>query len=69
LEESGRNFSFRSLEDLQAKIENEHITHLLVPQNIPEDIRGFIEKKIANGDYEVIFTSKVWKPYTFIQIR
>ena len=69
LEETGRNFSFRSLEVLQAKIENEHITHLLVPQNIPEDIRGFIEKKIANGDYEVIFTSKVWKPYTFIQIR
>ena len=68
LEDTKVSFSFRDFETFQEKIQEESITHLLVPENASEEIKAFIEEKLSRGEYTLLYKNTTWKPYRFIQI-
>ena len=61
-------FDFDDYGAFLAKVQNPEIQYLLVPNGIDDNIRDYIEAKIAAGDYQVLSKDKQWKVFTLIKI-
>lgn len=53
----------------EAKIQNQAVTHILIPKAAEPDIEAYVEQKIQTGEYELIFENSQWVSYRFIRIR
>ena len=53
----------------EAKIQDETVTHILIPKAAAPEIEAYVEEKIQTGDYELIFENSQWVSYRFIRIR
>lgn len=60
---------FDNFSIFEAKIQDETVTHILIPKSATPEIEAYVEEKIQTGEYELIFENSQWVSYRFIRIR
>jgi hypothetical protein len=61
-------FDFQDYGTFLTRIQNPEIEYLLVPNVTDDQIQGYIDAKVAAGEYQVLAKDKQWKVFTLIRI-
>jgi hypothetical protein len=61
-------FDFQDYDQFLARVQNPEIEYLLVPNVTDDQIKDYIDDKVAAGEYQVIDRDKQWKVFTLIKI-
>lgn len=68
LEQYQVGFDFEDFDQFVAHTQNPEIEYILLPNAVRDQVRNYVDQKIAAGDYEVIARDKQWKTFTLIRI-
>lgn len=69
LENNQVNFWYRDPQEFDYFVQDQTITHLLVPNNAHPQILAKIDEELASGHYQLIFEDSGFIPTRFIRIR
>ena len=68
LENNQISFNFSDYDIFLQKVSDPSIEYMFVPNKADRQILEYIEQKIANGDYELVFEDNKWITYRLIRI-
>ena len=68
LENNQIQFGYQNLDSFIALVEDPEIDYILFPNRTSDKIKRYIEGKIDNGDYELIFVDTEWITYSMVRI-
>lgn len=68
LEENQIQFGFQNFDTFITWVENPSTKYLLFSNRASDQIKDYIEKKIEDGDYELVFVDREWVKYTMVRI-
>lgn len=69
LEQNQVNFLFQDYQSFIDSIQNPEIQYILVPAYTDDQIKNYIEQKLADGTFELVFEDTEWIAYSMIKIR
>jgi hypothetical protein len=68
LENNQVSYGFKNLDSFLMMVENPEIQYILYSNKASDEIKQYINDKVNNGDYELVFNDKEWIPYKMIHI-
>jgi len=68
LEDNHVQFGFQNFDTFITWVDDPSIQYLLINNRASDQIKSYIDGKINEGDYELVFIDKEWVKYTMIRI-